>query len=67
MAANSLDETDDELPEDVSIAEIVVGAWREALAADGIERVTLVCIVTLLTVVMPVLFVLSLLEVVGLL
>lgn len=56
---------EDEEP-DPSIPEVIVGSWREALGADGIERVVLVGIVALLTVVMPVLFVLSVLEMVGL-
>lgn len=71
MTADDTDQTDlveiddeplsDRYNHDPSIGEIVVGAWREALEEDGIDRIVLVMLVFTLTIVVPGLFVLMLL------
>lgn len=55
------------MTEDWSLPELVVGSWREALAADGLERIVLVGLVATMTVVMPILFIAMVLAWFGLL
>lgn len=67
---DGLESVDDDLLPDgydteASFPEIVVGAWREALAEDGIARVNLVLLLILITVVPPVLALLMLLGALG--
>lgn len=61
----SIEELDRQEEETPPFPELVVGAWKEALAADGHERFALVSLMLLLTVVPAVLFLLMVLSWVG--
>lgn len=55
----------EEDPSDEPFLVLVVGAWREALEADGWERVALVSLLTMTTIVPAALFVLMVLAMLG--
>lgn len=64
-----LEEVDEDLlPDghgDPTLTDTVVGAWKEALAAEGADRFALVMLVFTLTVFIPALFILMLLSWIG--
>lgn len=61
------DDIPQELEPELSIGTIIIGAWKEALTASGVERAVLVPLVAMITIpVAPLWLTLMLLEAVGL-